>query len=205
MQGKKNILLTLLFITYPITAHVAIVFTLPSLGVLALTALLLTRVVTADFHLLSKLCCTALIIFLNILAICYHSISPLYLPPIAISTMLLWAFGRTLLPGKEAFITQFMKLMVKKPKIEYLSFTHKLTIVWTIFFFLMLIETILLALFASQETWSLFCNLLNYIFIAAIFVIEWIYRYLKFGHIVSVKQFITTLWQLDLKKLKGHV
>lgn len=44
----------------------------------------------------------------------------------------------------------------------------------------MTIESLILALFSSLAVWSLFTNILNYLFIAALFVIEYGYRRLRF-------------------------
>ena len=44
----------------------------------------------------------------------------------------------------------------------------------------MMLEAVLLAAYASLEVWSLITNILNYVFIATLFVGEYIYRIVRF-------------------------
>ena len=48
------------------------------------------------------------------------------------------------------------------------------------FFLCITLEGILLPFLVSLETWSLFVNLLNYLFVAILFIMEFAYRRLRF-------------------------
>lgn len=64
---------------------------------------------------------------------------------------------------------------------------------WTAFFAGITIESVLLAAYVSLETWSLFTNILNYIFIAMLFVGDYLCRIMYFR-----KYGQTPIWRLVL-------
>ena len=92
---------------------------------------------------------------------------------------LLWYFGSTLLPGREAIITRFTRRVhgAVQPAME--RFTRQLTVVWCAFFAAQLIASALLFAFAPLNAWSLFINLLNLPLLALMFVGQWVYRRLR--------------------------
>jgi uncharacterized membrane protein len=48
-----------------------------------------------------------------------------------------------------------------------------------------LIESVVLAIFAPIEIWSLFTNLLNYLMIVGLFLLELVYRIIRFRRLPS--------------------
>lgn len=97
----------------------------------------------------------------------------MYLPPVLINVALMVLFGRTLLPGATPLVARIASLW-RGPLDPVLSlYTRRVTIAWTVFFALMVVESIVLALFAPLHIWSLFTNFLNYIFVLLFFVIEY--------------------------------
>ncbi|MES9903040.1 MAG: hypothetical protein ABW168_10190 [Sedimenticola sp.] len=106
----------------------------------------------------------------------------IYLPPIVVPSVMLVLFGSSLFQGKEAFISQLARRMnggyLNEKEAGY---TRKVTWVWTLFFLLMIAESLLLSFFADRETWSAFTNIYNYLFIIVLFSIEYLFRiyYLK--------------------------
>lgn len=100
----------------------------------------------------------------------------IYLPPILINLLLALLFGRTLRSGKTPLITQYSILLRRRLEPEVIGYTRCVTQLWTGFFLLLAGESLLLAVFASIEIWSLFSNLLNYIFTALFFVGEYLFR-----------------------------
>ena len=125
----------------------------------------------------------------------------LYFPPIFISLFFLILFAKTLLPGHEPLITQLARVIYSDTSVEVKAYTRRVTIIWSLFFFAMLIETIVLSLFADIKIWSLFCNILNYIFIATLFLSEYVYRKLKFKNKHSFLDFLKKMIQTDIRKL----
>lgn len=112
----------------------------------------------------------------------------LYIPPILINSMLLVVFGRTLLPGETPLISQFARRVEMTPDKAELRYTAGVTWIWTLFFFAMLIEAILLALYAPIEIWSLFTNLINYFMMAGLFLLELLVRIIRFRRIPSISR-----------------
>jgi len=97
----------------------------------------------------------------------------IYFPPVLINIALMILFGRTLLPGTTPLIARIAALWRGPLDQAVASYTRWVTIAWTVFFALMAIESMVLALFAPMHIWSLFTNLLNYIFVLLFFVIEY--------------------------------
>ena len=100
----------------------------------------------------------------------------LYLIPVLINSVLAVLFGRTLLPGKTPVITRFSVLLRGKLEPLALGYTRRITQLWTLFFLLLALESLLLALFAPLQIWSLFVNILNYLFAALLFTGEYFFR-----------------------------
>jgi uncharacterized membrane protein len=102
------------------------------------------------------------------------------LPHAAAYLFLLWLFGRTLRPGKEALITSVARRHYGGPVPPYLErYTRRLTAAWCIFFAAQLIVSAGLLTLASHETWSLFVNVLNLPLVAAMFAAEYLYRMVR--------------------------
>ena len=86
-------------------------------------------------------------------------------------------FGRSLLGGGEALITQLAKAVhhgeISERKRLY---TRKATLAWTLFFLGNALISSILWLLAPQSVWSVFANLLSMPLLAAMFVAEHIWR-----------------------------
>lgn len=82
-------------------------------------------------------------------------------------------FGRTLLNGQQALVTQFALLahngQISKAKEAY---TRGVTIAWTSFFTAMASISALLFFFAPAAVWSAFANLLSLLLIGLMFALE---------------------------------
>jgi uncharacterized membrane protein len=129
-----------------------------------------------------------------------------YLPPILINLMLAILFGRTLRPGQTPLITQYSILIRGKLEPQVVSYTRRVTQLWTLFFIFMATQSLLLALFAPVEIWSLFVNLLNYIFTIMLFVGEFLFRvrYLSSLEHPGFLQFITAIANTHVSKINRH-
>ena len=153
---------------------------------------------------------SAIIIPGIVLLLCAYSLVQnsaiaLFLPPVLISATLLWLFARTLRSGREALITRFARTVFKEQDPQVLRYTRRVTQLWSLFFIAMLMETILLALFAPLEIWSLFANILNYLFIALLFLLEFGYRRLHFPQKSSPKELIQQFRSANWSELlKGN-
>jgi uncharacterized membrane protein len=100
----------------------------------------------------------------------------LFLPPVCVNLGLAWFFGRTLAPGREALITRFARLEHPQPDIQRMAYTRRLTGIWAAFFLLMAAVSTALAASGAHEAWVWFTAVGNYICVAALFALEYVFR-----------------------------
>jgi uncharacterized membrane protein len=107
-----------------------------------------------------------------------------FLPPILIYVFLCWAFARTLAPGKEPLVTRIARLVRDGPLPEPLvRHTRRVTWLWAVALALMAGTSLGLARFAEPATWSFFTNILSYALLGALFVLEYLYRLVRYPEI----------------------
>ena len=165
----------LLIAAIPLTIHLLLVLDKPlwaALLILALPGLagigLIRRgSVLGGLLLLFSIASMSLVLVLD------APLLPLYLPPILINAALALLFGLSLLPGSTALIVRFANQMADHPTPRMKRYAYWLTVAWTLVFVGLTAESWLLARYATLETWSLFVNLLNYLFVALVFVVEY--------------------------------
>lgn len=191
---------TLLFVGYPLAVHLALIASQTNWALWLLVALSLSQLLTllgtsGSARWLALI--PALVLTLAIAGLLRGSVLALYLPPIFISGGLLWLFASTLRDGHEPIISRFARLVFQEEDPEQLRYTRRVTQIWSLFFLTMLLETVLLSVFAPLELWSLFANLLNYLFIALLFVLEFAYRRWRFPQRTPLKRFIQQLVATD--------
>lgn len=124
----------------------------------------------------------------------------LYIPPALITGLVLFAFARTLAKGREPLITRFARMMTADDlSPEILVYTRRVTWMWTFLLSAVLVECLVLPVFASIEVWSFCTNILNYMIMAAFFVGEYLYRLYRFGRRYSLRHFVRTMNKATLK------
>jgi len=101
----------------------------------------------------------------------------MYLPPVLVNLALMVLFGKTLSPGATPLVSRVASLWRGTLDPVVALYTRRVTIAWTIFFALMALESIGLALFAPVHVWSFFTNFLNYVLVLLFFVIEYQLRF----------------------------
>jgi len=163
-------------VAYPVAIHAAIIngHTLTALlMLLAAPVLLASRSRSAGMF--AVLITAAFVI---LLAMAREDIDQqlLYLMPVLLNFTLAVIFGRTLLPGETPLITRFAILLSGRLEPRVVSYTRQVTRLWTLFFVLLALESLLLALFAPLEIWSLFVNVLNYLLAGLLFAGEYFFR-----------------------------
>jgi uncharacterized membrane protein len=99
-----------------------------------------------------------------------------------VNLFLLWLFGRTLLPGREALISQISRRINGHLKPEIAAYTRRVTVAWCIFFTAQVVISLLLYLLAPVAVWSLFINVLNVPLLVLMLVGEKAYRTARFPH-----------------------
>jgi uncharacterized membrane protein len=131
--------------------------------------------------------------------------SLLYLPPVLISVLLGLVFAHTLLPGNTPLITSFARFSRAEPLDSVtLTYTRKVTLVWSALFCLLAVESTLLAIFASYPLWSLFTNFLNYLIILLVFALEYRVRIRRLSHLShpGFIGFLLSLRKFDIRTLR---
>jgi len=194
---------TALSFVYPVLAHFAIARNSAGLTIAALTLL-------AAVSLLPGLARGAVGAWLAVplvgaaswwLSSVEQPVLALYLPPIVVPAFLAGVFGNTLRSGRTPLISQLIRLLQApgddEPESAVWIYARRLTAAWTAMFVALATFNLLLAAFVepdgllrasgiepglalSHEVWSLFTNLLEYLLVAAFFVIEYAYRRQRF-------------------------
>ena len=168
---------------YPVAVHVSVVLKRPDVGFTLLITLVVLHLwlqPSGKGRVGQWVFAVCLIGTLAAIAAHWDSTHALFLPPVLISLLLLIVFARSLLPGREPLVTRIARYERGQLSSEFASYTRRVTWLWTGFMFFMALETLLLAAYASVEVWSLFANVLNYVFIGALFLVEYIYRVVRF-------------------------
>lgn len=185
-------------IAYPLLAHAAILTARPgliaaSLGVLATLVLLAPMRRGRAWAWLAWLVAMA---GLYRLARSELATLPLLVPPVALNAFMAWIFGHTLAKGSVPLIERIARVM-NDPGTELapevVRYTRQVTVAWTALFVVLTLVNLMLALCAVPggllasagfepplavplELWSLFANVLNYLFVGALFVLEYAWR-----------------------------
>jgi len=110
----------------------------------------------------------------------------LFLPPVCINLGLAWVFGHTLARGREALVTRFARMEKPQPDPAVIAYTRRLTWVWTMFFLTMAAVSAALAASGAHAAWVWFTAVGNYLCVAALFAVEYVYRRRRFPHNAAV-------------------
>ena len=200
---SKPILLLALLIAYPLSIHGSIIngYTIAALLIFTIIPILLFTNSWSG-RLLVGLVSIGSVVFLSSV-IDNNGILLLYLMPVLINTGLAIFFGQTLLPGKTPIITKISILFRGKLEPKAAIYTRRVTQAWTMFFILLAVESSLLALFAPIEIWSLFANIINYIFTALFFVGEYYFRIHHLDELEhpSFPRFVRNLTKVNFSEL----
>ena len=178
----SKLLITLMAI-YPVIAYFALWLKQP---LLVISYLLLIFFLFAIDKCINKHWFSGAFLFLLIGLVAYsirQNIAEylVYLPPILILLSLFLLFSQSLLGQRTPLITRYAILLGDKLENKHLHYNRSLTIIWSVFFLIMAITSILLALFFSQDTWSLFTHIISYILVASLFIVEFTYRKYHFS------------------------
>lgn len=177
----------LALVIYPLAVHGLVVLGAPWIAVVGL-------VVTSLISLLAPLLARSnaresrwlwfyvLLAALGVLNILTHSVYALFLPPVAVNLGLMALFGASLRPGRTPFIERLMRLGSRDGLGAGLrAYARRLTWMWVAYFFLAAAASLLLAWRAPLEMWSLFTNVLNFVFMAVLFAGQYLYQRAHFG------------------------
>lgn len=193
----------LVFVAYPLWVHFSVLSGCPMWGAVALPAFYAVqralaagglRLARVDWIVIAVLCAAVA------LGLVYGRYTLIYMPPVVITGMVFLTFARSLAGEGPALATRLARAMAETtPEIE--RYTHALTWVWTLLLGAIVLETIVLPFVASDAVWSLFCNVLNYVFIGALMIAEFIYRKIRFRRPYTLAGFIRRMASVDLRRI----
>ena len=175
----KSIVATGLFLTYPYLVYRGIesgmAWLAPAIfsGIYLLQAFAVRNVKTRIYK--------ALIAVALLLGAYYLQTITAKVLPVLIQLMLMFFFGRTLLPGKgPSFIERFVRLEFPEFPPGVSEYCRQLTILWTGFFAFNAGMCVLLAIWGPDLWWTLYNGVFIYLMIGVLMIGEYIYRHFRF-------------------------
>ena len=176
----KIVLIPIALLVYPALIHLSLAFNRPML--ITGTWLVIS---TVGLVVAIRGGSRSLLLFFGVLlvaACCLwwwgEAVDLMFLPPVLINIALMILFGRTLRPGVTPLVARVAALWRGTLDEALARYTRRVTIAWTVFFAIMALESIALALFAPLHVWSLFTNLVNYLLVLLFFLFEYRLRIL---------------------------
>ena len=168
---------------YPLFAHLAVVFHDARLEWLALVWLLGISLAGALFarRLWAWTTLGLGALALYGLVVVGHGRYALYVPPALIPAALFIVFARSLRPGATPLISRIATLMRGEALPPALvAYTRQVTVLWCGVFVVMFTSAVVAAIWASPAHWSLMTNVVHYVLLGAIFLVEFTYRRIRY-------------------------
>jgi len=175
-----------LFLAYPLLAHLAALLHSQALAGLALVVFIAIPLLPQLLHgrRTAWLVLLASATTLVLLARSGLAMQLIYLPPILIPLSVCLVFAGSLRAGHTPLVSQLaarIRGTALPPELE--RYTRRVTQVWAAVLACLVTSSLLFALFASRELWSLMTNLVMYLILGAMFVLEYGYRRWRFRHL----------------------
>jgi uncharacterized membrane protein len=171
-------------IFYPLLVHLLILYKVPAVAVAGLvvtslvyfyTMLQLREGPRARFAWVGVYALLAAVGALNLFT---GTVYALYLPPLLINAGLMILFGLTLRPGSMPLVERLMRMEYQNAELPaaLTRYARNLTRVWAGFFAGIVLISLVLAVNAPLELWSLFANVLSYLFAIILFLAQYAWR-----------------------------
>ncbi len=175
-------------IFYPLFVHLLIAFKAPAVAVagLVVTSLVyfysVLRLRQSARARLAWAALYALLAALGALNLFTNTIYALFLPPVLVNLGLLLLFGMTLQRGSMPLVERLMRMEyhLGELPLPLVRYARNLTRVWVGFFGAVALTSAVLAVAAPLEQWSLFSNVLSYVFGIFLLFAQYAYRALRY-------------------------
>lgn len=131
-----------------------------------------------------------------------HGLYALFVPPAAIPAALFFLFASSLRAGQTPLITRIATIMHDGPLPDDLvRYTRQVTMLWAAVCAAMFLSAVLLASFASPRLWSLMTNVVHYLVLGAVFLLEYAWRRIRFRHHehLGLVQFLRRVVQVRIR------
>jgi len=184
-------LLILLLLAYPLVAHALIIYGIPNVAVILLVSLGLFSVISGLFKGASKqpdrlkMLIYGAIILWGITNLVTSSFQVLFVPSVVINFVIALVVAASLRKGAMPMMEMIIRFsaVAELPQI-IIREARILTIIWVVFFIVMAIISLTLAIWTNLATWSLFANVLYFVILALMILVTHGYmrvRYRKLG------------------------
>ena len=119
---------------------------------------------------------------LGIVNLLSHTHYALYVPPVVINLAMAVFFGATLRAGSTPLVEQMMRFEYQglPPPPPLQAYARRLTEIWVAYFVGVAVVSVILAYSAPLVVWSLFINILNYVFAIVLLFGQYLYRLLRY-------------------------
>lgn len=171
-----------LLLAYPVLVHLAVVWSAPRLEWLALVVMCAIPLYEGlraprPGHWLALLALSGL---LHVLTRMGGGMYALFLPPVVTPAVVMAVFAGSLRAGRVPLVTRLARVGRAALEPEVLVYTRRVTALWALILAAIAVGNAALALFAPLPVWSLFSNFVNYLLVGLVFVLEYLYRRLRF-------------------------
>jgi uncharacterized membrane protein len=175
-------------IFYPLLVHLLILYKNPAVAVAGLVVTSLVYFYTM-LHLRAAprvrfvwIGVYALLTAVGLLNLLTDTVYALYLPPLLINAGLMTLFGLTLRHGSMPLVERLMRMEYPDAElpVALVRYAHQLTRIWAGYFAAIVLVSLVLAVSAPLELWSLFANVLSYLFVILLFLAQYIWRVLRY-------------------------
>ena len=184
----RAVLQTIGMIFYPLLVHLLILYKVPAVAVAGLVATSLVYFYTmlhlragprVRFVWIGVYALLAAVGSLNLLT---DTVYALYLPSLLINFGLMTLFGLTLRRDSMPLIERLMRMEYPNAELPaaLARYARNLTRVWVGYFASIVLISLLLAVSAPLELWSLFANVLSYLFAILLFLAQYAWRALRY-------------------------
>ena len=173
---------------YPLLVHLLILYKAPAVAVAGLVVASM-----AYFYAMLKLRqgprmrlawigLYALLAAVGLLNLLTDTVYALYLPSLLINAGLMILFGLTLRRDSMPLIERLMRMEYHGGElpVALAHYARQLTRIWTGFFAAVVLISLVLAISAPLELWSLFANVLSYPFVLILFLAQYAWRALYY-------------------------
>lgn len=175
-------------IFYPLLVHLLILYQVPVVAVAGLVATSLVYFYTM-LHLRAGprvryawVGVYALLAAVGLLNLLTDTVYSLYLPPLLINSALMIVFALTLRRGSMPLVERLMRMEYFGSGLPaaLVRFARNLTRVWVGYFAGIVLVSLVLAVRAPLESWSLFANVLSYFLAIILFLVQYVWRGLRY-------------------------
>lgn len=171
-----------LFIAYALFAHLSVLRDSPALELVSLSALgaglLYPRL--RDGRPGAWLALAGLAAALALLSTSAAAHDILYLPSVVLPSLALFGFVRSLLPGHTPIVSEVAAVAYGALPPVLVRYTRAVTWLWTLVIAAVLALDLVLIFAAPRQAWSEFANGYIYLSLAAVFLLEYLYRRWRF-------------------------